>query len=148
MWYINNVPKRYTKVLWQGNEEVSQTVVKAIKQTQCSLMKPTKVSDKHTWLVKGVCKVGRWYRDDTAPCHIKLYRDSSTSNGKRGYIMMKIKNRNTGKTYDCIAQAIDLNFDGNYSLRYNIGIENYQGFNSIHCIYDNDTFNKMYEVIS
>ena len=45
---INNVPNRYKKILWQGNEEVSQTVVKAIKQTQCSLMKPTKVSDKHT----------------------------------------------------------------------------------------------------
>ena len=61
--------------------------------------------------------------------------------------MMKIKNRNTGKTYDCITQAVDINFDGNYTLRYNIGIENYQGFNSVHCIYDNVTFNKMYEVI-
>ena len=62
--------------------------------------------------------------------------------------MMKIKNRTTGKKYACIIQAVDVNFDGNYALRYNIGIENYQGFNSIHCIYDNDTFNKMYEVIS
>ena len=61
--------------------------------------------------------------------------------------MMKIKDRNNGKTYDCFTQAVNLNFDGNYALRYNIGIENYQGFNSIHCIYDNDTFNKMYEVI-
>ena len=42
----------------------------------------------------------------------------------------------------------NLNFNGNYVLRYNIGIENYQGFNSIHCIYDNDTFNKIYEVIN
>ena len=62
--------------------------------------------------------------------------------------MMKIKNRNTGKRYDCLIQSLDLNFNGNYVLRYNIGIENYQGFNSIHCIYDNDTFNKIYEVIS
>ena len=62
--------------------------------------------------------------------------------------MMKIKNRITGKKYACIIQSVDLNFDGNYALRYNIGIENYQGFNSIHCIYDNETFNKMYEVIS
>ena len=62
--------------------------------------------------------------------------------------MMKIKNRNTGKTYECFTQAVDINFDGNYTLRYNIGIENYQGFNSINCIYDNDIFNKMYEVIS
>ena len=43
--------------------------------------------------------------------------------------MMKIKNRNTGKIYDCFTQAVDVNFDGNYVLRYNIGIENYQGFN-------------------
>ena len=55
---------------------------------------------------------------------------------------MKIKDRNTGKTYDCITQAVDINFNGNYTLWYNIGIENYQGFNSIHCIYDNDTLTK------
>ena len=70
-----------------------------------------------------------------------------TKKGK-GDTMMKIKNRNTGKKYACIIQAVDVNFDGNYALRYNIGIENYQGFNCIHCIYDNYTFNKMYEVIS
>ena len=61
---------------------------------------------------------------------------------------MKVKDRKTEKIYDCIAQAVDINFCGKYSLRYNIGIENYQGFHSIHCIYDNETFNKMYEVIS
>ena len=59
----------------------------------------------------------------------------------------KVKNRKTEKTYDCIIQAVDVNHNGNYVLRYNIGIENYQGFNSIHCIYDNETFNAMYEVI-
>ena len=62
--------------------------------------------------------------------------------------MMKVKDRNTEKTYDCIVQAVDVNFDGKYSLRYNIGIENYQGFNSLHCIYENDKFNEMYEVVS
>ena len=61
---------------------------------------------------------------------------------------MKVKNRETEKIYDCIVQAVDVNHSGEYSLCYNIGIENYQGFNSIHCIYDNDAFNKMYEVIS
>lgn len=61
---------------------------------------------------------------------------------------MKVKDRKTEKIYDCIAQAVDVNYSGEYSLRYNIGIENYQGFNSIHCIYDNDTFNAMYEVVN
>ena len=61
--------------------------------------------------------------------------------------MMRIKNRNSGRIYDCFTQAVDVNFDGNYILRYNIGIENYQGFNSVYFIYDNDTFNKMFEVI-
>lgn len=62
--------------------------------------------------------------------------------------MMRIKNRNSGRIYDCFTQAVDVNFDGNYILRYNIGIENYQGFNSVYFIYDNYTFNKMFEVIS
>ena len=61
---------------------------------------------------------------------------------------MKVKDRKTGKIFDCIIQAVDLNFTGEYSLRYNIGIENYQGFNSIHCIYDNEEFNETYELIS
>ena len=61
---------------------------------------------------------------------------------------MRIKNRNSGRIYDCFTQAVDVNFDGNYILRYNIGIENYLGFNSVYFIYDNDTFNKMFEVIS
>ena len=62
--------------------------------------------------------------------------------------MMRIKNRNSGRIYDCFTQAVDVNFDGNYILRYNIGIENFQGFISIYLIYDNDIFNKMFEVIS
>ena len=61
---------------------------------------------------------------------------------------MKVKDRKTGKIFDCIVQTVDINFIGKYSLRYNIGIENYQGFNSIHCIYDNETFNETYIVIS
>lgn len=60
---------------------------------------------------------------------------------------MKVRNKETNKTYDCIVQAVDLNFSGHYYMRYNIGIENYQGFHSIHCIYDNEEFNKTYEVI-
>ena len=62
--------------------------------------------------------------------------------------MIRVKDKKTGKTYDCIVQAVDINFTGKYSLRYNIGIENYQGFHSIHCIYDNEEFNNMYIVIN
>ena len=60
---------------------------------------------------------------------------------------MRVMEIDSGKVYDCIVQAVDINFKGVYVLRYNIGIENYQGFNSIHCIYDNEEFNKMYRVI-
>ena len=61
---------------------------------------------------------------------------------------IKIKDRKTGKIYDCFPQIVDINFDGNYSLRYNIGINGYNEWSFIHAIYDNDEFNKKYEVIS
>lgn len=61
--------------------------------------------------------------------------------------MMKIKNRKTGKIYDCFTQAVDLNFNGKYVLRYVIGIENFQGFHNVCCEYDNDRFNDEYEVL-
>ena len=60
---------------------------------------------------------------------------------------MKVKDKKTNKLYDCIVQSVELNFDGNYYMRYNIGIQNYQGFHNIHCIYNNEEFNKTYEVI-
>ena len=61
---------------------------------------------------------------------------------------IKIKDRKTGKIYDCFAQIVDINFNGKYSLRYNIGINGYNEWSFIHAIYDNDEFNKKYEVIS
>ena len=61
---------------------------------------------------------------------------------------IKIKDRKTGKIYDCLAQIVDINFNGKYSLRYNIGINGYNEWNFIHAIYDNDEFNKKYEVIN
>lgn len=60
---------------------------------------------------------------------------------------MKVKNRETGKTYDCFTQSVDLNNNGNYVMRYNIGINGYTEWSFVHAIYDNETFNKMYEVI-
>lgn len=61
---------------------------------------------------------------------------------------MKVKDKKTGRTYDCITQAVDLNFDGNYVLRYNIGINGYNEWSFIHAIYDNKEFNEMYEVVN
>ena len=61
---------------------------------------------------------------------------------------IKVRDKKTGKIYDCFPQIVDVNFNNNYSLRYNIGINGYNEWNFIHAIYDNDEFNKKYEVIS
>lgn len=60
---------------------------------------------------------------------------------------LKVKSRATGEKYDVMVQAVDVNFDGKYYLRYLIGIQGYDEFHFIHAIYDNDKFNEMYEVI-
>lgn len=60
---------------------------------------------------------------------------------------MKIKDRETGKTYDCFTQAVDLTLTGRYVLRYNIGINGYNEWTNVCCIYSNDEFNTWYEVI-
>lgn len=62
--------------------------------------------------------------------------------------IIKVRDRKTGKIYDCFAQIVDVNFSGEYSLRYNIGINGYNSWTCICCIYDNDRFNENYEVIS
>lgn len=60
---------------------------------------------------------------------------------------MLIEERKTGKKYECFPQIVDINFDGNYRLRYNIGINgNFEWTNKC-CIYDNGEFNKKYKVI-
>lgn len=53
----------------------------------------------------------------------------------------------TGKVYQCVAQMIDLNNNGKYVLRYNIGINGYNEWSFIEAIYDNDEFNSKYEVV-
>lgn len=58
---------------------------------------------------------------------------------------MTIRNKETGKTYDCFTQSVNIN--GKYVLRYNIGINGYNEWSFIHAIYDNDEFNEMYEVM-
>lgn len=37
----------------------------------------------------------------------------------------KIKERKTGKIYSCLPQMVDINHNGNYCLRYNVGINGY-----------------------
>ena len=60
---------------------------------------------------------------------------------------IKVKNRETDKVYDCFPQIIDINNDGKYTLRYNLGINGYNEWINICCIYDNDEFNASYEVV-
>lgn len=59
----------------------------------------------------------------------------------------KIKERKTGKIYSCLPQMVDINHNGNYCLRYNVGINGYNAWTFVHAIYNNDEFNEMYEVI-
>ena len=61
---------------------------------------------------------------------------------------MKVRNKETGRRFDCFLQSVDLNFNGRYVMRYNIGINGYNEWTFIEAIYDNGTFNKRYEVIN
>lgn len=61
---------------------------------------------------------------------------------------MLIKDKRTGKKYECFTQSVDLNYDGKFVLRYNIGINGYTEWTNICCIYDNNEFNANYEVLS
>ena len=60
--------------------------------------------------------------------------------------VFKLIERNTGKKYAAVVQAVDLNFDGYYTLRYCVGVMNYQGFHGDFCVYDNDEFNARFKV--
>lgn len=61
--------------------------------------------------------------------------------------VFRVKNKKTGNVYDCFAEMVDLNCNGHYILRFNIGTINYQGWHNWRCEYDNDKFNKDYEII-
>ena len=62
-------------------------------------------------------------------------------------MMLKVKNRETGRIYTAIPQAVDLNCNNVWTLRYTIVIQGYTENTFIHCIYDNDKFNAEYEVL-
>ena len=59
---------------------------------------------------------------------------------------MLIKEKSTNRIYSCTVEAVDLNFDNKYTMRYCIGIENFQGFHVIRCVYSNSEFNNEFEV--
>lgn len=61
--------------------------------------------------------------------------------------MLQVKEKKTGRTYEVMVQAVDLNQDGHYVMRYNIGHANYTEWIFCHCIYDNDEFNNRFVVI-
>lgn len=65
-------------------------------------------------------------------------------------MIMKLCSKIDGKKYDCFAQSVDLNMNGRWVLRYAIGIMGREGHLFIlrECIYNNDDFNRKYEVIS
>ena len=60
---------------------------------------------------------------------------------------LDVREKATGKVYAVMTQMVDLNFDGKYVLRYNIGINGHHEWTNICCIYSNDEFNDKYEVV-
>lgn len=61
--------------------------------------------------------------------------------------MLKVIDRYTGEKYDVIPEAVDLNQNGKYTLRYRVGIQGYNEFHFRHALYDDGAFNNMYRVI-
>jgi hypothetical protein len=61
--------------------------------------------------------------------------------------VIRVRNKKSGEVYSCVAQLVDLNFDGKYCLRFNIGIDGYNEWTHIENIYSNDEFNEKYEVV-
>lgn len=57
-----------------------------------------------------------------------------------------VRRKADGKRFSMVPQAVDLNFNDRYCLRYNIGINGYTEWTFIEAIYDNDEFNEKYEV--
>jgi len=62
-------------------------------------------------------------------------------------VVYKVKRKEDEKKFDMVIQTVDLN-DGNYCLRYDIGIKNYTEWAFIEASYDNNEFNKRFEIIS
>ncbi len=55
--------------------------------------------------------------------------------------------RKTGKVYEAFTQGVNLNNDGGYVMRWNIGINGYNEWTCKECIYENDEFNNRYVVV-
>lgn len=63
-------------------------------------------------------------------------------------VVYTVRRKEDGRKFDMFIQSVDLNFDGNYCLRYNIGIKNYTEWAFIETIYDKNEFNERFEIIS
>ena len=63
---------------------------------------------------------------------------------------MKLRSKIDGKKYDCFVQSVDLNMNSRWVLRYAIGIMGRESHLSClrECIYNNDEFNRKYEVVN
>lgn len=67
--------------------------------------------------------------------------------------VLQVKERKTGKIYDCIPQIVSLDISFNiyskkFVLRYNIGLNGYNDWINKECIYNNEEFNKKYIVLN
>lgn len=61
--------------------------------------------------------------------------------------MLQVKEKGTGKIYEVAVQCI-ANNTGYYRVRYNIGIDGYNEWTPVCCLYDNKDFNDRFEVIN
>lgn len=60
---------------------------------------------------------------------------------------IKVKDNKSGKIYDAFTQGVELNFDGKYYTRWNIGINGYNEWTCICCVYSDAEFNETYTVV-
>lgn len=64
-------------------------------------------------------------------------------------MILEIKDRKSNELLRCLVEAVDMNWDGYFVLRYHIIKCNKQKtrFDTVRFIYDNDEFNRLYQVI-
>lgn len=60
---------------------------------------------------------------------------------------LTVKEKASGRNYTAYVQAVDLNYRGEYVLRYIIGIQGHTEFSFLRAVYSNDEFNRDYEVV-
>ena len=61
---------------------------------------------------------------------------------------LEIREKITGRSFTAYVEAWDVNNDGNYHLCYLIGHETFVSFHCEYIIYNNNDFNKKFEVVN